>query len=155
MPSYAFGSLFCLRYRSFVYWPVVALQTKSKYNFRSRHKERNRMSKIRLIYLPVFMILLLTACSTAFHGSFVANTYINDNSKKNTTPRGLARGDSCQTRVLYLFPAGESPSTQEAIQLAIKQHEETEYLANVTVENRTEWEFGYLRQCTTVTGTAY
>jgi hypothetical protein len=113
------------------------------------------MNKYRLIYLPIVILLLLTACSTGFHGSFVANTYIGENSKKTTSAKGLARGDSCQTRTLYLFPVGEPPSTQEAIQLAKKQYEGTEYLADVTVENRTEWAFGYLRQCTTVTGTAY
>ena len=113
------------------------------------------MCKSRLISLPIVMLLLLTACSTAFHGSFVANTYIDENTKKATTPKGLARGDSCQTRALYLFPAGEPPSTQDAIQLAKKQYEGTEYLADVTVENQTEWAFGYLRQCTTVIGTAY
>jgi hypothetical protein len=73
----------------------------------------------------------------------------------NASPKGLANGDSCQTRVLYLFPAGKSPSTQEALERAMKQYEDTEYLANVAVENRTEWGFGYSRQCTTVIGTAY
>ena len=113
------------------------------------------MSKSRLIILPIVMLMLLTACSTGFHGSFVSNTYIGENSTKITPAKGLARGDSCQTRALYLFPFGEPPSTQEAIQLARKQYEGTKYLADVTVENRTEWAFGYLRQCTTVTGTAY
>ena len=113
------------------------------------------MSQSRIISLTIVMLLLLTACSTAFHGSFVANTYIGENSGKITPAKGLARGDSCQTRVLYLFPAGEPPSTQEALQLAKNQYEGTEYLADVTVENRTEWAFGYLRQCTTVIGTAY
>jgi len=113
------------------------------------------MSQCRTISLSIVMLLQLTACSTAFHGSFVANTYIGENAKKNTPAKGLARGVSCQTRVLYLFPTGDPPSTQEAIQLAKKQYEGTEYLADVTVENRTEWAFGYLRQCTTVIGTAY
>ena len=137
------------------YAPVVALQAESKYNFLPSHKENNRMSQSRIISLPIVMLLLLTACSTGFHGSFVANTYIGDNTKKITPAKGLARGDSCQSRVLYLFPKGESPSTQEAIQRAKKQYEGTEYLADVSVENRTEWAFGYLRQCTTVIGTAY
>jgi len=113
------------------------------------------MSQSRIISLSIVMLLLLTACSTAFHGSFVTNTYIGENAKNITTAKGLARGVSCQTRVLYLFPTGEPPSTQKAIQLAKKQYESTEYLADVTVENRTEWAFGYLRQCTTVIGTAY
>ena len=78
------------------------------------------MIKYKLIYLQISMLLLLTACSTGFHGSFVANTYIGENQKKITPAKGLARGDSCQTRVLYLFPKGEAPSTQEAIQLAKK-----------------------------------
>ena len=121
----------------------------------THHNERNRMSQGRIISLSIVILLLLTACSTAFHGSFVANTYIGENSKKITPAKGLARGVSCQTRVLYLFPTGEPPSTQEALQLAKKQYEGTEYLADVTVENRTEWAFGYLRQCTTVIGTAY
>jgi len=138
-----------------VYRPAVALLTNSNYNFLPYHKDGNRMSKSRLICLPIVILMLLTACSTGFHGSFVANTYINENSEKITSAKGLARGDSCQTRALYLFPLGEPPSTQEAIQLAKKQYEGTEYLADVTVENRTEWSLGYLRQCTTVTGTAY
>ena len=70
------------------------------------------MIKYKLIYLQLIMLLLLTACSTGFHGSFIANTYTDEPSKMSRTAKGLASGNSCQTRIPYLFPKGEPPSTQ-------------------------------------------
>jgi len=91
----------------------------------------------------------------ADYGNFVPNTYRGNYSEQGRQPLGPVRARSCQTRVLYLFPSGPGPSTEEALRRAINQYEGTGYLADVSIDNETDWGIGYARDCIEVTGTAY
>lgn len=111
-------------------------------------------SKIKL-YISISAILLLSACSTAFHGSFVPSTYVSSEDGTNFGQAGPVKGQSCQIKVLYLFPIGSATSTAEAIQSAREQYEGTKYLTDISIDDRTEWAFGYSIQCITIEATAY
>jgi len=108
-----------------------------------------------IFYSGIFALFILTACSTGFHGSFSPNTYIGGKDNLNAEEIGRVEGKSCQTKVLYLFPFGPPPSTAEAIKFAKEKHQGTKYLTDISIDDRTEWEIGYLRQCITVEATAY
>lgn len=115
------------------------------------------MRRVKLLVrvgLLVALSMLVVACSTGFHGSFVEHTYRGDTSDLHRPAKGLASGSSCQTRALYVFPTGEPPSTRAALDAAKAYYPGTAYLTDVSVENTTDWAFGYARACTTVTGTA-
>ena len=70
------------------------------------------MSHNRIISLSIIMPLLLTACSTAFHGSFVTNTYIGENAKKLTPAKGLALPFTHKSPGIYT-PAQQIPIAQD------------------------------------------
>jgi hypothetical protein len=106
-------------------------------------------------YFAISAFFFLTACTTGFHGSFAPSTYIGSEDGVNSEQIRRVKGQSCQTRVLYLFPTGLPPSTAEAIQSAKGQYEGTKYLTDVSIDDRTEWEIGYSRQCITVEGIAH
>jgi hypothetical protein len=59
------------------------------------------------------------------------------------------------TKVLYLFPVGPGPSTAEAIKSAREKYADTKFLTDVSIDDRTEWAFGYSVECITVEATAY
>jgi len=111
--------------------------------------------RIYSFYFSLSVVFFLTGCTTGFHGSFAPNTYIDK--EYNTTIEDISpvKGKSCQTRVLYVFPAGPPPSTAEAIQAAKDQYEGTKFLTDISIDDRTEWEFGYSNQCITVEGLAH
>lgn len=111
--------------------------------------------RCQVIYIIISVLLLLTACSTGYHGSFVPSTYIGSEDGNNSEQIGPVKGKSCQTRVLYLFPVGPAPSTEEAIRSAKEQYKDTKYLTDISIDDRTEWSIGYSRQCITVEATAY
>ena len=113
------------------------------------------MRSPKILYFALSAFLILTGCFTGFHGSFVPSTYIGGEDPSNSEQIGPVIGQSCQKRVLYLFPAGSSPSTAEAIQSAKDQHKGTKYLTDVSIDERTEWEIGYSRQCIIVQATAH
>lgn len=112
-----------------------------------------RSLKISYFILPVF--IFLGACYTGHHGSFVPSTYVDSKDDSDSTQIYPVKGQSCQTLILYLFPAGSPPSTGEAIQSAKDQHEGTKYLTDISIDDRTKWEFGYSLQCIIVEGTAH
>lgn len=105
--------------------------------------------------LAIVLSILLTGCSTSLHGSFAAISYIDKSAGKSSKAIGPVRGESCQTRVLYLFPVGPATSTSEAIQAAKKQYQGTNYIADISIDDRTNWKFGYSVQCITVDAIAY
>lgn len=109
----------------------------------------------KFIYFSLSAVFFLTACTTGFHGSFAPNTYTGGENNENSEEGIPVKGQSCQTRVLYVFPSGEAPSTAEAIQAAKDQHEGTKFLTDISIDDRTEWEIGYSIQCITVEGLAH
>ena len=113
------------------------------------------MLRFNLLYLSIFAFLLLVGCNTGFHGSFVQNTYIYEEDGINSELIGPVTGQSCQTKVLYLFPLGPAPSTDEAVQFAKDQYEGTKYLTDVSIDDRVKWEIGYSIQCITVEAMAH
>ncbi len=113
------------------------------------------MRSPKILYFAISAFLFLTACTTGHHGSFAPSTYIGSEDGANSGQIDRVKGQSCQTRVLYLFPTGPPPSTAEAIQSAKDQYEGTKYLTDISIDDRTEWEIGYSRQCITVEGTAH
>ena len=56
---------------------------------------------------------------------------------------------------LYLFPLGKAPSTAEAKQAAREQYEGTKFLTDISIDDRTEWYFGYSIECIAAEATAY
>lgn len=113
------------------------------------------MHRLKILYLSLFALLIFAGCNTGFHGSFSPNTYFSDEDYAYSKNFGPAEGQSCQTKVLYLFPLGPAPSTAEAIQAAMDQNEGTKYLTNISIDDRTEWKIGYSRQCITVESFAH
>lgn len=113
------------------------------------------MLKSLIVYSSLLALLLLAGCNTAFHGSFATNTYIYEEDDVNIELIGPVKGQSCQTKVLYIFPLGPAPSTAEAIQSAKDQLEGTKYLTDVSIDDRVKWEFGYSVQCITVEAKAH
>lgn len=109
----------------------------------------------RFKYLSIPALLLLVGCNTGFHGSFIPNTYIYNENGVTSELIGPATGQSCQTRVLYLLPLGPAPSTDEAVRSAKDQYEGTKYLTDVSIDDRTKWEFGYSIQCITIEAMAH
>ena len=113
------------------------------------------MLRVKILYLLLFALFLLAGCNTGFHGSFATNTYINENDDLKNELIGPVNGQSCQTKVLYLFPLGPAPSTDEAIQSAKDQYGGTKYLTDVSIDDRIKWEIGYSVQCITVDAMAH
>jgi len=113
------------------------------------------MRSPKILYFATSAFFFLTACTTGFHGSFAPSTYIGSEDGANAGKIGPVKGQSCQTRVLYLFPTGLPPSTAEAIQSAKDQYEGAKYLTDISIDDRTEWEIGYSKQCITVEGIAH
>jgi len=107
-------------------------------------------------YFMLIILLLLTGCSTAKHGSFVTSTYISNNdSQDNIKEIGIVKGSSYQTMMFYVFPMGAAPSTNEAIQSAKNQYPGIKYISDISIDDRVEWKIGYSIQSITVEGTAH
>ena len=113
------------------------------------------MLRPKVLYLSLSALLLLMGCNTGFHGSFAPNTYFSNDDYGESQIIGTVEGLSCQTRVLYIFPLGSAPSTAEAIQAAKNQYEDTKFLTDISIDDRTKWEVGYSIQCITVEGIAH
>jgi hypothetical protein len=60
-----------------------------------------------------------------------------------------------RVKILYLFPLGPAPSTDEAIKSAKDQYEGTKYLTDVSIDDRIKWEIGYSVQSITVDAMAH
>lgn len=113
------------------------------------------MPRKKILYVSLLALLFLAACSTGFHGSFTPSTYLSDEAHPDAENIGPVVGQSCQTRVLYLFPLGEAPSTAEAVQAAKDQYEGTRFLTDISIDDRIKWEIGYSMHCIIIEGFAH
>lgn len=67
---------------------------------------------------------------------------------------GKVSGESKQTWILYIFPIGKAPSTDEAIMDAKSKVEDTKYLTDLSIDDRTYWGVGYSEYVIEVKATA-
>jgi hypothetical protein len=57
--------------------------------------------------------------------------------------------------VLYVIAAGEPVSTAAAIHDASSKYEQMNFLADISIDDETQWLIGYAVQCIVVRATAY
>ncbi|MFT5727068.1 MAG: hypothetical protein ACI8PB_001200 [Desulforhopalus sp.] len=98
-------------------------------------------------------LVILSSCATSKHGTFVASTYV-DPAIIGEEVVGKVSGESKQTWLLYIFPIGKAPSTDEAIMDAKSKVEDTKYLTDLSIDDRTYWGFGYSEYVIEVKATA-
>ena len=109
------------------------------------------MKSTCLAIFALTLCLVLSGCATGgLNGTFVPQTYIDDESNIKGESLGSVSGESSQTWFLYLFPVGDAPSTGNAIQDAKNQINGTEYLSDVSIDNRILWKLGYRELVITV-----
>ncbi len=113
------------------------------------------MQLLKSYALILLVIIFVTGCATANHGAFIANTYIDKNTDVQGEYIGRALGDSSQTWFLYLFPIGEAPSTQVAINNAKQNLPGTKYLSDMSIDDSDIWKIGYRVQTIKVVANAY
>jgi hypothetical protein len=114
------------------------------------------MKNISLLPCSCFLVLLLlSACTTANHGSFTASTFAEPAQIVEGKPVGRVTGESSQTYFLYAFPMGKSPSTSDAVSDAKSKIAGTKFLTDVSIDDKTYWGFGYRKQVIEVEATAY
>ncbi len=101
------------------------------------------------------LAILLSACSTSLHGSFVTASYAGEVEHSAATELGPVEGRSCQTRPLYIFASGDPATTDMAIANARSVHDGTIFIADISIDDETRWRFGYSVQCIVVRATAY
>ena len=106
-------------------------------------------------FVSVCLAMLLSACSTSLHGSFVTTSYAGEPEHPAATELGPVEGRSCQTRPLYVFASGDPATTDMAIANARSVHEGTSFIADISIDDETRWRFGYAVQCIVVRATAY
>lgn len=100
-------------------------------------------------------ILFMTGCSTSLHGSFVPYTYAGSTQPRSATELGAVVGRSCQTQPLYVLAIGDPATTGAAVDDAKSQIKGTTFLADLSIDDETEWKFMYSIQCIVVRATAY
>ncbi|MCK5361837.1 MAG: hypothetical protein KAR22_02650 [Gammaproteobacteria bacterium] len=100
-------------------------------------------------------ILFMTGCSTSLHGSFIPYTYAGTTERASATELGAVVGHSCQTQPLYVLAMGDPATTDAAINDAKNQISGTTFLADLSIDDETEWKFAYSIQCIVVRATAY
>jgi hypothetical protein len=105
--------------------------------------------------LLIWFALVLSGCSTSLHGTFVAASYSSDVKHADAEVLGLVEGRSCQIRPLYIFVSGDPATTHDAIEDAKNVRAETSFIANISIDDETQWKLGYAVQCIVVRATAY
>lgn len=68
---------------------------------------------------------------------------------------GKVEGRSCQTKVLYTLPQGERATTDRAVQDAMSRLANTEFLADMSIDDEVYFGIGYSKRCIVVAATAY
>jgi hypothetical protein len=106
-------------------------------------------------FIIICLTLLLNACTTSLHGSFVTTSYSGRVEQQDAVELGPVEGRSCQTGVLYVFPLGEAPTTDEAISNAKSVCEDISFIADISIDDETQWGVGYSVKCVVVRATAY
>lgn len=119
-----------------------------------RIRKNKRMQKLTSV-VSVMVLLFLWSCATSNHGTFVASTYTVPSDQTSCKPAGKVSGESTQIWVLYIFPIGDSPSTNSAILDAKSQIKGTAFLTDLSIDDKTYWKFGYSEQAVNVEATAY
>jgi len=122
--------------------------------FAQKNSHSSASPVLRLI-LAVCVVSLLGACSASLHGSFATSSYAGEPDGQVPAELGSAQGRSCQTQVLYVFPAGDAPTTAEAIDNAKRVHPGTRFIADISIDDETLWHIGYRLRCIVVRATAY
>lgn len=112
------------------------------------------MNKIRVLFFIAAM-LFLNSCATSNHGSFVPSTYKETHEETVNEKGTKVIGVSKQTWFLYIFPMGNAPSTDEAISDAKSKIKDTKFLADLSIDDRTNWKVGYSEQLIEVKATAF
>lgn len=107
------------------------------------------------IFFILACLLLVSGCSTALHGSFIEQSYAGQDTSGTARELGHVEGRSCQTQPLYVLAIGEPATTDAAIKDAKAQLEQTRFLADISIDDETEWSIGYSVQCIIVRATAY
>lgn len=103
----------------------------------------------------VAILLTMPGCTSSLHGSYAPISYVSDDVIQTSEALGRVQGMSCQTKFLYVFPVGEGVSTSAAIRRAKEDREGTRYIADISIDDRMNWQVGYLEQCITVEAIAY
>lgn len=104
--------------------------------------------------LTTVILLLLSGCATSHHGNFITSSF-NGTDKKDVQVLGKVTGESKQKWLLYVFPTGKAPSTEEAINNAKAKIAGTKFLTDISIDDRTYWKFGYSVQVIEVKATAH
>jgi hypothetical protein len=113
---------------------------------------------LMVVRIPAVMTValpLMASCSTALHGSFIPYSYADEVAPSSTKELGPVVGRSCQTQPLYILATGDPATTDAAINDAKKQIDGTRFLADLSIDDETEWKFPYSIQCIVVRATAY
>jgi len=110
-------------------------------------------SKVKQLLL-IATLLMVCGCTTSNHGTFVASTYV-DPKVTSKDVVGKVNGESKQIWILYIFPHGEAPSTDKAIIDAKSKIEGTKYLTDLSIDDRTYWNFFYSEKVIEVKATAH
>ena len=100
------------------------------------------------------LLSLLSSCATSNHGNFIASSY-DAGIEKDNEILGKVTGISKQTWFLYMFPTGKAPSTDKAISNAKTKYEGTEFLTDISIDDRIHWKLGYREQVIEVKATAH
>ena len=94
----------------------------------------------------IVMMLFLSGCATGLHGNYTPHTYIDKGAGIKGESIGNVSGESSQTWFLYVLPMGDSPSTDKAIHDAKGKIKGTQYLSDVSIDDRIIWKIGYRKQ---------
>ncbi|QQX82285.1 hypothetical protein JK628_11000 [Shewanella sp. KX20019] len=101
------------------------------------------------------MVLILSGCNIANHGSFTSKTYQAPADIESLVELGPVFGTSCQTQFLYLLPIDESVSTLLAVNNAKQKIKGTVVLTDMIIDDTLSIQFGYSEQCIIVHATAF
>ncbi|QDP02795.1 hypothetical protein [Thalassotalea sp. PS06] len=108
----------------------------------------------RHFLITFVLIFSIAGCATSNPGVFVDTSY-KPSVDSNEEYLGDVQGESRQRWILYLIPIGDPPSTHEAITKAKQQIKGTRFLADISIDEKTDWSFGYSEQIIIVNAQAY
>lgn len=102
----------------------------------------------------ITVVVMIAGCTTSHHGTFIPSTYIDPEDKRSVAVAKVT-GESKQKWILYIFPLGKAPSTDDAIRDAKSKTDGTKYLTDIAVDDRMYWKIGYSEQVIEVKATAH
>jgi len=110
---------------------------------------------MKLIIIFICLFVLISACSTSLHGSFVTTSHVGPDGLQDAMELGVVEGRSCQTQPLYILAIGDQATTNMAIENAKNVFSDTSFIADISIDDETLWRIGYSVQCIVVHATAY